>query len=139
MFYDGDLNKATELFYKIDELQLNIQNFSNFLEYCKLQKTAEILNFIDTNLGKDKTAQIEFLQYILHTIRHNILQNSVSEHSLNAGLRNVPNIVKLNLTILQARALYKLLNEAIIHIERNVNSRIVFMDLAIQLRKVIAN
>jgi DNA polymerase-3 subunit delta' len=137
LFSEGDLGKATELFDKIDELQQNIENFSNFLNFCKNEKTAEILSFIDTTLAKDRNAQIEFIQYILHNIRHNVLG---SVHSGNAGSPSAlgtlgPAGVKLNISLPQAKVVYKLLNDAVTHIERNVNSRIVLMDVAIQLRK----
>ncbi len=136
LFSEGDLGKATELFDKIDELQQNIQNFSNFLQYCRSEQTAEILNFIDTTLAKDRNAQVEFIQYIMHNIRHNVL-GSVHESNPQAmgALGKVG--VKLTISLPQARAVYKLLNEAVAHIERNVNSRIVLMDLAIQLRKTL--
>ena len=137
VFAEGDLSKSLELIDKIDELQQNVQNFSQFLGYCKSQQTSDILRFIDTNLGNDKTAQIEFLNYILHTVRYNILQNTSDQSAVNQSSGNLQNNVKLNLTLVQAKQLLRLLNEAIIHIERNVNARIVLMDVAIQIRKVL--
>ncbi|MDD2563891.1 MAG: DNA polymerase III subunit delta [Salinivirgaceae bacterium] len=137
VFSEGDLGRSLELIDRMDELNQNVQNFSYFLEYCKLQQTSDILRFIDTTLGKDKTAQIEFLNYILHTVRHNIIQSTIEKNSKNIGSKSLEKSVKINLTLVQAKTLLKMLTEALNHIERNVNARIVFMDVAIQLRKVL--
>ncbi len=135
LYSEGDLAKSIELIDRVDELQQNIENFNKFINFSKNEQTTEIWDFINSTLDKGINSYIEFLSYILHNIRHNILE-TLNPNYNNQIIKN-NNAIKLNITFQQGKAIYKLLNEAIFHIERNVYPQLVLFDVSLQIKRML--
>ena len=135
IYAEGDYGKALELVERSDDLLLNAEKYNTYINYSLNEKFVELLNFIESNLSKDKTAQIEFLQHILFEMRKMTAQNI--KQSQNGQYNSEVTQSQSPYSLIQIRNIYKLTNIAIMHIERNVNSKIVFTDLALQFRKII--
>jgi len=135
-FAEGDLARSIELFDKVDELQQNIENFNKFIQLSKKEQTVEIWDFINTQLDRGMNSYIEFLSYITHNIRRNIIE-TVAPSDNKILSNSATSAVKLDINFQQARAIYKLLNDAIYHIERNVYPQLVLFDMSLQLKKLL--
>lgn len=131
IFSEGDYDRVIDIIDRNDDLEQNAKKVQTFLSHCQKEQIAEIEKFIDNNVN-GKIAQIEFLQYILYEYRKKMITNT-TEIKFDTSQNNSDS----SFPIIQARNVYKLINEAIIHIERNVNSKIVFMDLSIKIRKIL--
>lgn len=126
LFAEGDLARARQLVDRRDELQAGVENFERFVRYARGRQTAELVQLIETAFGKDKTAQAEFLAYVMHHFRQRMLDPAQAADL--AGQR---------VTLSQARRVYDLVNTAMAQIERNVNARIVLFDTSIKLRRIL--
>ncbi|MDX2189034.1 MAG: DNA polymerase III subunit delta [Bacteroidota bacterium] len=112
--------------------------FTQFMRLCFGFKVPDILVFNDELSKKGREFQKSFLTYGI-----NIIRNVMLIHSGNGA------IVKLNgnqldfvkkfsesININQIDKFNLILQDGIIHVERNGNSKVIFLDIAIQLHKL---
>lgn len=135
LFSEGNLAKAIELCDRIDELEQNVSNFNKFTSYCKNEQIDEVESFINQILDKGLNELIEFLGYIMHNVRHNVIATMTKQNNIKSDIPSHTN--NLSLTLSQAQILYKELNNAIYHLERNVIPQLVMLDLALKIGKII--
>jgi len=133
LFSEGNLESAIDFIERREEFEQNTRDFYAFIQNAKQQKYADLLAFIDGDLAKNRNRQIEFLQYSLHIIRQRFLSGQNNSSSPTNSSFDINQTISFS----QAQQLYQLFQKAIVHIERNVNSRIVLLDTAIQLRKIL--
>jgi DNA polymerase III, gamma/tau subunits len=115
---------------------------SLFVDWTRLcfsyrTKIAEIVSMVEKNIASlPREEQKQFLSFCLSVIQNALItkQGLVAENNLleNAEEKfrdNFPHFV----TFANVESIYNELNEAILHIERNGNAKMVFLDLSIKL------
>ncbi len=134
LFSDGDLEAALDYIDRREEFAQNTRHFADFINHAKSQNYAELLAFIEGEFSKNRTRQTEFLQYALHLVRQQL-------HATHGLLERAETLTQNNplppLSYTEARQVYELLQKAIVHIERNLNAKIVLLDTAIKLGKIL--
>jgi len=138
-FADGDFNKALQLFNNADDLHQNLERFTNLFRACYKYSIDEMLALVDDFKNLNRESLIEFLQYALFLIRNNMALNlhvSQMVHLTTEELKFSENFSKL-MSPAVAQRLSKEFEDAVFHISRNVNTRIVMMDLSIRIYEVM--
>ena len=141
VFADGSFNKAISLVANSDELG---KNLDRFIEYFRMSYSFNIEN-INKIVNDFKTMSrdniVEFLQYCLFLVRNNMALNMQLEdmvHLTEEERKFSQNFSKM-INPSTANLLSRELEEAIFHITRNVNTKIVMFDLAIKIHENLKN
>jgi DNA polymerase III subunit delta' len=139
---NGNLNNALESLQADETEQYNFKMFTILMRLCYFAKIIELQNWIDemSTIGRER--QKNFLQYALKMIRGNYIMSTISENNINMiGLtKEELDFSSKFYTFIHQNNIQQLayeLNLAFKHIERNGTDRIVFLDLALKLTKLI--
>ena len=135
----GNYVKAEESLMTSEDSAYQLELFIRIMRLAYAREFQEIFEWVEELAGLGRERQKAFLAYAIRMIRENYLMNKeqvelVRMTADEAGFskkffpfindRNVPGMVQE-------------LNEAIIHIEANAYARIVFLDFALKLVKLI--
>ncbi|HEX2394244.1 MAG TPA: DNA polymerase III subunit delta' [Bacteroidales bacterium] len=135
----GNYLKALEMITEADEYNYNFVKFRDLMRSCLTTSILQLIAHAEELSGLNREKQKSFLEYGLKTIRE-----SVALHYEDAGIAFVtrgemeftpkfaPYINGNNVLRITEE-----LNKAIRDIERNVNSRMVFLDLGLKLSGMI--
>lgn len=133
---NGDWNLAQSLIDNAGDTHYNFINFRKWLRLCFQPKDYdELLKFNQeiSKLGREKLKS--FLSYSIEAIHNSVLNNNeAGEHIKKAGeeldfaKKFAPFINSANQV-----QIYKLLNEAVYHVERNAHAGIMFSDLSFKI------
>lgn len=137
---DGSLSKALHFLY--DDSDSN-QNAMLFVNWMRLGFKADVQGLIEwgENISKmGREAQKNFLSYTLSIIRESMMMNKSQNYSSMVPLdfggfdlsKFAPFIHEDNI-----EDIYMALNEASYNVERNANPKILFLDLSINISKLI--
>lgn len=132
---EGSYNAAKRLAEETEGDNLFMQLFREWMLICFNKKTIELVGFIDKLEALKRERQKKFLQYCLHLIRESLIMayqgNAVSK---TAGAEK-QFIDKFHQRIIGADTMeiVEEFNNCIYHIERNANSKILFMDVSLKL------
>ncbi len=130
---DGNLNKATFLSGEVEDDNQAI--FANWMRLCFSRKYADLLPFCDDLSKKGRENLKGLLQYSMQILR-DALVSSLGINDLvkqdESELKFIQNFAK-SLSLERVEGIYKLLNEACLHIERNGNAKIVLFDTSIKI------
>lgn len=133
----GNLNEAVRL----TEQDTNVFDdiAQHWLRACYAVKMPEIQNISETIAKLSRETQKNFIVYLLH-----ILRNSMIAHYEVEKLLFVPDtmkdfVIKFGKTLSpQAfEELYTTLNQAMEYINRNINSKILYMTLSVRMAKIL--
>ncbi len=135
---NGDFNEAISL---VDNTENdNAKLFLDWFRGCYKGNAKELVELTEelSKLGREN--QKYFLTYALHFLRE-LMVLRVTNNQDNIRLQNTEKQTAINMTKVigfqQIEKISDLLNEAIFHIERNANPKILFLDTSIQLHKVL--
>ena len=134
---EGNLNTAIHL------LEAPENDYQNLLlqwwQVCLKPDVAGMYKTVEAFAELGREAQKHFLQYNLYFFRHTLTQiwGQTQGPALNTAEWQMANQIslKLKLNTQAPQAVAQLLNQAIGHIERNANPRILFMHLSLMLYK----
>ncbi len=134
---DGNLQTALNLLKEDDHD--DFRNFTNWMRMTFADKGAQIIDFVDeiSKLGREN--QKNMLRYGVQLIRECIMMMSGAEslvHLQSVELDFVKNFSK-HLDLAKCEALVNELEKAHYHIERNANPKILFLDVSLQLVKIL--
>ena len=147
---EGDYIKARHLMTDNSELHHLLLHYNIFMksvtalvrhadlgkvDYAGLQKTfKEVMDD-----GRD--AQKQFFRYVSRMFRNELLLNKQSSALVKSTAEEFKVLDEFHsfFTIKNAAPLLKLCNDAIYHIERNVNSQLVFTDFYFQVAQALTN
>ncbi|WP_462279801.1 DNA polymerase III subunit [Salinivirga cyanobacteriivorans] len=141
VFADGSFNKAISLVANSDELGKNLDRFIEYFRMSysfNIEKINKIVNDFKT-MSRDNI--VEFLQYCLFLVRNNMALNMQLEDMVHLTeeerkfSQNFSKMINPNTANLLSREF----EEAIFHITRNVNTKIVMFDLAIKIHENLKN
>ena len=135
---DGNMREAYRL---VDQVQdENTAQIRDWYRLCFTLKIGEILRLAEDFAQKDKEAQKSLLLSGLNVLREVILSKS----QLPGLMRSVPQdrsfIENLGLHVLDEEKIsnmYKRMNQAHYHLERNASAKILFTDLSFQLARIM--
>lgn len=134
---DGSYHEALLLADKNSEEDDHAKVFLDWMRLCYQRKHKELINWVD-GLPRKREQHKNFLQYALHLTRECIvISNNIepiirmSDKELEDYKRFAP-FVNNN-----AEEFAEELNRAYLHIERNANHKILFMDLSLKMSHLL--
>lgn len=136
---DGNLNQAKELIETSDEAKQNFETFTQMMRLSYMGKMIELIKWVDdvAKIGREK--QKTLLIYALKMIRENLVINQKQKDIArlsddeDAFASKFSNFIHPENAPLMAQELDLAYN----HISRNANAKVVFLDLCIQLNRLI--
>jgi DNA polymerase III subunit delta' len=139
---NGNLNKALENLQAGENDQFNYNMFTDLMRLCYSAKVIELQAWVDEMATIGRERQKTFLQYALRLIRGNFIMNAHKEHQPEMlGLTNEElNFSTKFYTFIHQKNIKGFsdeLNLAYRHIERNGTDKLVFLDLALKMIKLI--
>lgn len=136
---DGNFKKAKYLINQNEEENFNFKKFSALLRLCYQFKVVEINTFVNdiSTIGREK--QKSFLSYGLRLIRLCMLNNYENEEQIKLEGGEMKFVKNFSPFVNNANVslFIEEINRAIFHIERNANAKILFMDLSLNLCKLL--
>jgi len=136
---EGDFNLAKKHIASTTDKNINFDLFVNFMRITYSNKIVDLIKWVEdiSKIGREK--QKTFLVYCLHMIRENLILNQqqkdmvrMSEEEYRFANKFYPFINPTNSPLLISE-----LNKAYSHISRNANAKILFLDLGINLGKLL--
>ncbi|GAB4401558.1 MAG: DNA polymerase III subunit delta' [Microscillaceae bacterium] len=130
---EGNLREALRLAQETEEGSFAI--FRDWLRLVYTQNLTELVHIADQLGGLRKDMQKQFLQYGLRTFRELLLVLGGGQALLRVGdhqrnfVEGLAKVIKPGVL----EDLYALFNEAIFHLERNANAKLLFLDLSLRL------
>ncbi len=139
---NGNYNEALRLIDNIEDANFNFQNFSTWMRACYKADYASIITWIDSISkvpgGREKFKR--FFSYALKATRNCLIINNLkNQNTLKLPLEEAEFFVKFS-PFINDRNMGKItdeFNKAYFHIERNVNQRVVLMDISFSLVKLL--
>lgn len=137
----GDIVEAVRLYENADETRFYFENFAKWMRLCYKRDMGALVEWIDEmskkTIGREKRKK--FFVYALRIARNSLLLNmqaadllAVSESEMTFLKKFHPFINERNIITIN-----KEFNKALYQIERNLNAKIVFMDLSFQLMRLL--
>lgn len=141
----GDFNKALQIIANSDEDSIFEEWFILWVRTAfkaKGNKKAiqELLQWSDLMAGKGRETQKNFLHYCLELFRQALLKNYKADMLIYMETRDKKFTLEKFAPFVHQNNIFDIVNaleEAIYHIERNGNPKIIFTDLSIQLTRLI--
>lgn len=138
-FADGNFVTAQKI---IEESSAEEFFYSHFTKWMRMGFVADVpglINFSEesSKLGREK--QKQFLSYSLHIFRESLIQN-YGDTSLNRVSSNENKFLEKFAPFIHGAnciEIIELFNDAIYHIERNANPKILFLDVSLKLTKLL--
>jgi DNA polymerase III subunit delta' len=136
---EGNYNKAVEYIQKGEETEVNFERFGSLMRIAYSRNIKGILDWIDqmSTLGREK--QKNFLVYALRLVRENYMMNMGNNELVRMSAKEKEFASKFSAFIHHNNAalIAEELNNACIYIEANAYDKIVFLDMAMRLIKLI--
>ncbi|SKC49394.1 DNA polymerase III subunit [Ohtaekwangia koreensis] len=134
---EGNLNQAIKL---IDsEEDDNTQRFIEWMRACFKKSYGTLVTMADEYHSLDKLNQRNLISYSINMMRESLLNFSGAKdmnRTRGDELKFVQDFSKV-LTLDKVEKSFKLLNDAIYHLERNGSAKMIFLDLSLKLSKTL--
>jgi DNA polymerase-3 subunit delta' len=113
--------------------------FVQWLRLCFSNKGLEVLSFVDQTSKMGRENQKNFLRYGISFIRECCLLRSGAERIVKLPEQELETAKKMSavMNIPQAQTIINELEKAHYHIERNANPKILFLDVSLQIIKIL--
>ncbi|MBI0399233.1 DNA polymerase III subunit [Cyclobacterium marinum] len=135
---DGNMREAMLLSQNTEDK--NTMIFRDWLRDCYSVKIQELVNFSEQITRFSKEGQRSLLLTGINVIRESLLNKAQLAELMRTTDEDREFIIKFSNSVLNEEKLTKIytaLNEAHYHIERNVNPKILFLDLGFNLARII--
>jgi len=138
---DGNYLNARKIIEQNEDDNEHFERFVTLMRIAFSGKVDLIIDWTekiaDRNVGREK--QKQFLSYALHIFRESLICNYGNTHLERANLQENQFLNKFAPFIHGANCLdlIQLFNDAHYHIERNANPKILFLDVALKLTKLL--
>ncbi len=129
---EGNISRAIMLLDEDIDNSFNYTEFRNWMLLCYKPKFSDLKELVDKLAALTREKQKEFLKYGIQLIRNSLLinyENTDLVRAVEEEKKFVFNFAKL-INDKNAVKFIDLFNEAIFHIERNANAKILFMDVS---------
>ncbi len=134
---EGNIQTALTMFN--GEINNNFGLFSDWLRMCFANKGTQIADFVETASKLGRENQKDFIRYGMNIIRECLIVLSGASdlvHLPRAENDFVINFSKI-IDLAKTEAMYNELEKAHYHIERNANPKILFLDVSLQIVKIL--
>ena len=136
---NGNYAKALEVINSNEENQHNFNYFKTLTRLCYKSDVLEVVKFVNiiSKIGREK--QKNFISYSLRMMRENFILNK-NKPEITYLTSEENNFSKKFNTFVNERNIMRItreFNQAFLHIERNGNSKIIFLDLSLKLIKLL--
>ena len=135
---DGSLREAYRLVEQVQDE--NTSKFRDWMRICYNLDLNGIVSQVDGFNEQDKEAQKTLLLTGLNTLRESLLKKSQLDELMRTAPSDrkfIEDFGKNVLTEEKIIAMYKLLNDAHYHLERNASAKILFADLSFNAARVL--
>ncbi len=137
---NGNWNKALQLIENVDEEQFNFIQFRNWMRLCfKPGRYIELINFAKELARLSREKQKNLLVFGMQVIHNSLLSTAHLNGKIKTSGEETDFINKfspfINLTNMEE--FYRILNEAVFHLERNANANILFGELSLKMVKLL--
>lgn len=132
--YPGDYIKSSRMIRDAGEEDKNFELYRQWMRLCYQGKMDEIIGFINDLVKHTREFQKSFLTYSLRMTRETFLVNRGSSEITRMNGKENELVDKFN-PFINERNIHLFnqeLNDAIYHIERNVNSSVMFLDVSLK-------
>lgn len=133
---EGDLSKALRLINNLEDN--NHQFFADWMRSCFKRDFADLVKTADFYHTMNKVAQKSFFQYTLNMIRESVIY--ATEPSINRMNGQLTDFVSNFSKVMDAEKAEKIsskINDAHYHLERNGSAKMIFLDLSLQIARII--
>jgi len=138
---NGNIIRAAELFENEDSSLQNLDKFRQLMRFAWKRDVLSVMDWSEEQAGTGREAQKNFLSYSLRLLRENLILTLGNENSDLVYLAGEEAEFSRNFhPFITQKNIYQLTDEftnAYSHIEANGNSKIVFLDLALKVTKLI--
>ena len=135
---DGSMREAFQLADQVEDK--NIVKFQHWMRFCFKLEINNILDMSDEFFGADKEAQKALFLTGLTVLRESLLKRSQLDDLMRTSPTDREFIENFSLKALtegKILAIYRALNDAYYHLERNASAKIIFTDLSLGLARVL--
>ncbi len=136
---NGNYHDAQNLIHSAEEDNFNFDQFTTMMRLAYQRKVIEIINWVDeiSRIGREK--QKNFLLYALRLVRENFMLNIENKELVYLTRKELDFSENFSQFINQDNVfdIYEALNRAHSDIEMNAYNKIVFLDLALKIIKLI--
>jgi len=136
---EGSYNKAVEYIQKSEETEINFERFGAIMRLTYSRNIKGILEWVEQMaiLGREK--QKNFLSYALRLVRENYMLNMGNNDLVRLSAKEKDFAAKFSVFIHHKNAsqIAEEFNKASLNIEANAYDKIVFLDVALKLIKLI--
>jgi DNA polymerase III subunit delta' len=135
---DGDIAQALKLIDDEEEMA-DFDAFREWMRYCYLNDTAKILKWVEKTATAGREKQKSFFQFGLKMFRLSLVNNYNAADLIRLDEEQQKFLDGFSPFINHHNTLkiVDAFNEAILHLERNANPRILFADLSFRLSKLM--
>ncbi|MCF8371282.1 MAG: DNA polymerase III subunit delta [Bacteroidales bacterium] len=135
----GSFLEAQNLIRSSDESRFNFENFSNLMRICYKKDVVAINAWVDeiSRIGREK--QKSFMEYSLRLVRESFMLNQKQDRISFLAKEEKEFASKFSPFINERNTaqIYEQLNQAHFHIERNGYAKLVFMDMSLNMIKLL--
>ena len=136
---EGNYNNAIEYIQKSEETEVNFERFGSIMRLAYSRNIKGIMDWVDqmSTLGREN--QKNFLMYGIRMVRENYMMNMGNNELVKMSVKEREFASKFSAFIHHKNAslIAEEFNKACIHIEVNAYDKIVFLDMAMKLIKLI--
>ena len=139
---NGNLSEALRILENADESNFNFENFKNWMRSCYAKDYAAIILWIEemskASVGREKLKR--FFIYALKSSRSCLLINNTKSEDLLKLTQEEIVFLKKFAPFINTKNVFQIveeLNKTLYHIERNLNPKIVLMDVSFNLMKLL--
>tara|TARA_B100001057_G_scaffold455981_1_gene502954 strand:+ start:5200 stop:6351 length:1152 start_codon:yes stop_codon:yes gene_type:complete len=132
---EGNIGKCVHFLFGNDLLELNTQEFQNWMRMCYKAKVVDLASWVDFANSWGREQQKGFLQYALHMVRESLIQN-FGHHNIKKVRQEEAIFTKKFAPFIHQNNAVEIIDElecAYQHISRNGSAKIIFMDLTLKM------
>jgi DNA polymerase-3 subunit delta' len=136
---DGDYGVAIKLLGENESAEWNLASFQNWMRAClkfDMQKINSLLSEFN-DLGRER--QKNYLGYCLHIVRECVMANYADKNLAHVTDKEMEFLKKFSPFINAGNCMQftEELNKAYMHIERNANPKILFLDISFKFNELL--
>lgn len=136
---EGSYKSALLKYHVNEEEEINFDYFSRWMRFCYQNNLKEIVSFTAevSKIGRER--QKSLLNYSLRTLRNSFLLNMKEDGlvKLEANERTFASKFSPFINSANIHKFTEEINQAIYHVERNANPSILFLDLSLQVVRLL--
>ena len=135
---DGSFTETLNIIQQ--ESNINKTFLKEWLNFCYRNQRDAIVDWVDQVAGEGREKQKNFIKYIQFILRESMISSYANVENLKrvAGAeKNLSETLGKFLSFGKIEVFYEKLTDAFYHIERNANPKILFMNLSLELVKLL--